>query len=138
MEKAMRNIYTLLAVLALAAGFAFAQDVPAQQSQPDQSQQQMPQTQQPSQQTPPSQGQTAMSSQDLQTAMQSAFQKDPALSNVTASVADQKIELAGTVASKADQDKAHSIAETNAGGRQVVDKIKVSGGESTPPSTPPQ
>lgn len=133
----MRNIYTLLAVLALAAGFAFAQDVPAQ-SQPDQSQQQMPQAQQPSQQTSPSQGQTGMSSQDLQTAMQSAFQKDPALSNVTANVADQKIELSGTVASKADKDKARRIAETNSGGRKVVDKIKVSGGESTSPSTPPQ
>jgi len=49
-----------------------------------------------------------------------------------------KIELAGTVASTADKDKARNIAEANAGGRKVVDNIKVSSSASSPsPTSPP-
>jgi len=48
-----------------------------------------------------------------------------------------KIELAGTVASDADKDKARSIAEANASGRKVVNNIKVSGSASSPSSTTP-
>ncbi len=134
-----RILFTLLAVLALATCLAVAQDQPAQ-SQPGQTQP-PPQTQQPSQpQQQPSagQGQTAMSSQDLQAALEKAFQKDPALSNVKVNVADDKIELSGTVPSQADKDKVRSTVEANAGSRKIVDDaLKVAGGESKPPSPPP-
>lgn len=134
-----RILFTLLAVLALATCLAVAQDQPAQ-SQPGQTQP-TPQTQQPSQpQQQPSagQGQTAMSSQELQAAFEKAFQKDPALSNVKVNVADDKIELSGTVPSQADKDKVRSTAEANAGSRKIVDDdLKVAGGESKPPTPPP-
>jgi osmotically-inducible protein OsmY len=57
------------------------------------------------------------------------------LANVTAKITDNSVELSGTVASKADKDKARSIAESNAGGRKVVDHIEVSG---RPPAAPPR
>lgn len=48
----------------------------------------------------------------------------------------EKIELAGTVASDADKDKARTIAEANAGGLKVVNKIKVNSSNTSSPSTP--
>ena len=48
-----------------------------------------------------------------------------------------KIELAGTVASEADKDKARSIAESNAAGHKVVNNIKVGSGTNSPSSTTP-
>lgn len=139
----MKKILTLAAFLALATGLVFAQATPAQQT-PDQTQQ-MPQTQQtPSaQQTPPygSQTQTQSSasgsSQTVQSQIQSAFQQQPGLSNVTVNVTDNSVELSGTVASKEDKAKARSTAESSAGGRKIVDKIKVSSGSSGT-SSPPQ
>jgi osmotically-inducible protein OsmY len=50
-------------------------------------------------------------------------------------VTDDKVELSGEVASDAEQEKARSIAEANAGRRQVENKIKikVKGGSEAPP-----
>ena len=48
-----------------------------------------------------------------------------------------KIELAGTVASDADKDKARSIAEGMAAGRKVVNNIKVNSGANSPSTTTP-
>ncbi len=143
-----RTLFSLLAVLALATGLAIAQEQPPQ-SQPGQAQpaptQPAPQTQQPpepQQQPPAHQGQTGMTSQQLQAAFQSALQKNPDLSNVKVNVTDDKIELSGTVPSQADKDKVRRTAEANADGRKIVDDdLKVSGGEkpaSPPPSAPPQ
>ena len=130
----MRNICTLLVILTLAGSCALAKGLSAQD--PSQ-QQQTPQTPQ-QQQTPPSPGQTGMTSQALQSQIQTAFHQDSALSNVTVSVTEDKIDLSGTVATKADKDKARTMAESNSGGRKVVDKIKVSGSESSPRSAPPK
>jgi len=137
----MRKIYAIMAVLTLGAGLALAQSYPAQsqpsqtqQSQPDQSQpsqqpQEMPQTQQP----PASQGQASADSQSLQSQIQKTFQEDPALSNVSVSVTDSNIVLSGTVATKADKDKARTQVESNAGTRKVIDNINVSGSQNIPP-----
>jgi osmotically-inducible protein OsmY len=75
-----------------------------------------------------------MSSNDVKTAFQRAFQKDQGLMNsgVKVSVSDDKVALSGT-ASSADKDMANQIAEANAGGRQVVDHIKVSDSNSAAP-----
>ncbi len=157
-----KTLFTLLAFLALATAFAVAQEPPAQ-SQPGQAQP-MPQSQQPSQpqqqppaaepqqqppaaepqqQAPAGQGQTGMSSDKLQAAFDSTFQKYPELSNVKAKVSDDKTELSGTVPTQADKDKVRRTAEANADGRKIVDDdLKVSGGENKPsnppPSAPPQ
>ncbi len=156
-----RTLFTLLAILALATCLAVAQDQPAQ-SQPGQTQA-APQSQQapmpPSQQAPEPQtqqapesqpqapahqGQKGMSSQQLQSAFQSTFQRYPELSNVKVKVADDKIEFSGTVPSQTDKEKVRRTAEANADGRKVVDDdLKVSGGEGKPatpppPSAPPQ
>jgi hypothetical protein len=127
-----RNIFNLAFVLALFTGFVMAQN-PGAQDRSDKSQP-MPQAQQ--QQTPetaPAQSQPQASSAGAQ--IQTALQKQPELSNVET---NDKIELAGTVASAADKDKARSIAEANAGGRKVVDNIKVSSSANSPaPTSPP-
>ncbi len=79
-----------------------------------------------------------MSSQQLQAAFDSTFQQHSELSNVKTKVSDDKIEFSGTVPTQADKDKVRRTAEAHAGGRKVVDKdLKVSGGESMPPSAPP-
>lgn len=143
-----RTLFTLLALIALATGLAIAQDQPAQnpsQSQP------MPQTQQPSQppqQPPAHQGQTGMSSQQLQAAFERTFQRYPELSDVKIKVADDKIEFSGTVPNQADKDRVHRTAEANADGRKIMDDdLKVSGNANKPlnekppmseqPRTPP-
>lgn len=80
------------------------------------------------------------SSGDVQDKIQKALQQDSSLSsaNINVSVAGNKVELNGTVASKDQKKTAKQIAESNAGGMKVVDHLKVSGSESTSPSTPPK
>jgi osmotically-inducible protein OsmY len=130
-----RNIFNLAFVLALFTGFVIAQN-PGAQDRSDKSQP-MPQAQQ--QQTPETtapQSQPQSSSPGAQ--VQAALQRQPELSNVMVNETSEKIELAGTVASAPDKDKARSIAEANAGGRKVVDRIKVSSSASSPsPTSPP-
>jgi hypothetical protein len=133
-----RNIFNLALVLALFTGFVLAQN-PGAQDRPDKSQP-TPQTQQqptpetaPAQSQPQSQSQTQSSSPGAQ--IQAALQKQPELSNVMVNETTEKIELVGTVASTADKDKARSIAEASAGGRKVVDNIKVSSSTTSSPST---
>ncbi len=134
-----KTLFALLVGLALATCLAVAQNQPAQN--PSGQTQQAPQTQppsQPQQQSPAAQGQTGMSSKDLEAAMTSAFQRYPELSDVKVKVADDKIELSGTVPSQADKDKARRAAEANADGRKVMDDdLKVAGGESKSPAEKP-
>ena len=57
------------------------------------------------------------------------------------SASGDKIELSGTVAKKEDKEKAKSVAESNAGGKKIVDKIKVSdnaGGSQGATQPPPK
>ena len=127
-----RNILAVTFVLALFTVFAMAQNPGAQ----DQSQQ-MPQTQQ---QTPQSAGQAGSSDQSVQQ-IQAALQQQPELAGVTVSVSGDKIELSGTVAKKEDKEKAKSVAESNASGKKIVDKIKVSesaGGSQGATQPPPK
>jgi len=129
-----RKFFTLFAGLVLVTCLSAAQEQPAQ-NQPVQNQpapaQTMPQAQQPPEpQAPAAPGQKGMSSQQLQTAFERTFQKYPDLSNVKVSVADDKIELSGTVPNQDAKDKLHRMAEQNADGRKVVDdKLKVGGGD---------
>jgi osmotically-inducible protein OsmY len=127
-----RNVFYLALVLALFTGFVLAQN-PGAQDRPDQPQP-TPQAQQPTPDTPaPAQSQPQSSSAGAQ--IQAALQKEPALANVMVNETSEKIELAGTVASAADKDKARSIAEANAGGRKIVNNIKVSSSNTSSPST---
>lgn len=107
-----------------------------------------PATQTPSSTSPSdpgaSAGQTSQTSgsSDVQDKIQKAIQQDASLasSNITVTVADNKVELTGMVASKDQKKTAKQIAESNAGGMKVVDHLKVSGMETSPasPSTPPK
>jgi hypothetical protein len=133
-----RNICNLALVLALFTGFVLAQNPGAQdrhdQSQPTpQAQQPTPDTQTPAQ-SQPAQSQPQANSAGAQ--IQTALQKEPALANVMVNETSEKIELAGTVASDADKDKARTIAEANARGLKVVNNIKVSSSNTSSPSTP--
>jgi hypothetical protein len=146
------SLWKLAFVVVLATGLAYAQgSYGSSQSQPQStpptSDQTSPSQQQPSSSTSGASGQTSsstssgMAAGDEQSRIQQALQQDSSLAGVSANVKGDKIELSGTVASKADKDKAKSIAESNAGGKKVVDHIKVSSSSSTSPSpsskTPP-
>ncbi len=133
-----RRFLSLLAVLALLAGLALAQQPapeqqpapqqPTQEQQPAQQQQQPAQEQQPEAQQAPSTGaQPDASGQSAESQIQKAIQQEPGLSDVTVKQSGDKIELTGTVASKADKKKAADLAKSSAGGQKIVDKIKVSG-----------
>jgi osmotically-inducible protein OsmY len=129
-----RNTLNLLAVLALLTGFALAQ-YPNTPSQQDPSQQTSQTQQRPDAQQMP-QGQSQSPTGPASQSVQSQIQQQPELSNVTVTEGSDKIELSGTVASKADKDKAKSIAESAAGGRKVKNNIKVS--ESKDTASPPK
>jgi osmotically-inducible protein OsmY len=64
---------------------------------------------------------------EIQTSIQTALQKDATLANdnIIVNVTDRQVELVGTVASAEEKDKAKRIAKANAGGRNVVDHLKV-------------
>ena len=131
-----RNVLMLLGVLALFTGFVIAQS-PGAQDRPDQS----PQTPQSRQQQPADTQQTPQSQSPTNSAGQSVqaqIQQQPELSGVTVNESSNKIELSGTVGSKADKERAKTIAESSASGRKVVNKIKVSSSNgTTSPSTQP-
>jgi len=136
-----RNVFYLALVLALFTGFVLAQN-PGAQDRPDPSQPSQspppPQAQQPTPDTQapaPAQSQPQAKTPGAQ--IQAALQKEAALSNVMVNETSDKIELAGTVASEADKDKARSIAESNAAGHKVVNNIKVGSSTNSPSSTTP-
>ncbi len=142
----MKSLCKLAFVVVLGAGLAYAQGTYGSsqsqtQSTPPSSDQTSSSQQQPSSSAS---GQTStstssgMGASDAQGRIQQALQQDSSLSGVTATAQNNKIELSGTVASKADKDKAKSIAESNAGGMKVVDHIKVSSTSASPSSNPPQ
>jgi invasion protein IalB len=136
-----RNMFYLALVLALFTGFVLAQN-PGAQDRPDPSQpSQSPPTPQAQQPTPDTQAPAPAQSQPQANTpgaqIQAALQKEAALSNVMVNETSDKIELAGTVASDADKDKARSIAEASAAGLKIVNNIKVSSNPSSPSSTTP-
>lgn len=140
------KIWNLVFVAVLALGFAFAQrsssqDRTQQPTQPEQT----PQTQG---RGSPASGQSSAPSStekgkpDVETTIQQAFQQDPQLadSTVSAYVSQDSVNLTGSVATIADRDKAIRIAEAHAGGRKVVDHIKVNADSipTSPSHVPPR
>jgi osmotically-inducible protein OsmY len=116
-----KHVHSLTLILALGAGCALAQTMPQQQQNPG-----MPQTQQsPSGQAQKAAGSTA----DVQSDIQSAFQKEPTLAsaNINVRVTGNNVELSGTVPDQAAKDKAEQIARTHSGGLTVKNNIKVAG-----------
>lgn len=75
-----------------------------------------------------------MSTQQLQAAFDRTFSHYPEqLSNVKATITDDRIELSGTVASQNDKDQLHRLAEQNADGRKVVDdNLKIGSAQPQP------
>ncbi len=145
----MNRIYQLMLVLLLGSAIAFAQapaqSTPDQSSTPDRSSTPGSQAS-PSPSSPdatptaqsPSTGDASqanpnMSSSDVKSGIQSALQQDASLSGVSVSVTDSAITLSGSTNSQADKDKAQKIASANAGTRQVVNNVKVSGSTSSSP-----
>jgi osmotically-inducible protein OsmY len=63
----------------------------------------------------------------VQSKIQAGVKAEPMLadSSITVDTTDKSIELNGTVTSKAAEDKALEIARANAGGRKVIDHLKV-------------
>jgi osmotically-inducible protein OsmY len=121
-----KYMHSLTLILALGAGCVVAQTMPRQQ-QP----QQNPGMPQP-QQTPSDQAQrTAGSTADVQSDIQSAFQKEPTLANanINVQVSGNNVELSGTVPDQATKDQAEQIARTHSGGLSVKNHIKVASGK---------
>ena len=78
----------------------------------------------PDTQAPPAQ---TISSQQVEGRILQQFREDPTLSgtNIDAKVNDSSVVLSGNAESLAQHDLAIQIAQSNAGGRRVVDRIKV-------------
>jgi osmotically-inducible protein OsmY len=78
----------------------------------------------PEEQAPPPQ---ALSSQEIQQQITSHLGSEPGLdhTNVAAHVSDSSVVLTGVVGSEEQHDLALRIAESYAGDRKLVDKIKV-------------
>lgn len=78
----------------------------------------------PDTQAPPA---NTMSSQQVEGQILQQFREEPTLSgtNIDAKVNDSSVVLSGNAESLAQHDLAIQIAQSNAGGRRVVDRIKV-------------
>ena len=78
----------------------------------------------PDTQAPPAQ---TRSSQQVEAQILQQFREEPSLSstNIDAKVNDGSVVLSGNADSLAQHDLAIQIAQSNAGGRRVVDRIKV-------------
>jgi osmotically-inducible protein OsmY len=63
----------------------------------------------------------------IQSKIQAGIKAEPMLSDssITVDTTDKSIDLTGTVTSKAAEDKALEIARANAGGRKVIDHLRV-------------
>jgi BON domain len=151
----VRNFNKLALIVVLGSGFAIAQSTPAspstapstapsstsQPSTPDQQPstapaQQLPNTDQkkPDAQTPDqnkmpqSDAAPAAATGDVQSTIQSAFQKDPTLSSANVNVvvnAGKSVELTGTVPNKDAKDSAERIAKENSGGLKIKNHLKI-------------
>jgi osmotically-inducible protein OsmY len=138
-----KSLHLLVFVLALALAYASAQSSGSSPSTSGQSTTSQPsQDQKPEAQSGSSQSgssATASSSTDVQSQIQDALKKDPALTNanITVSVTDDAVELNGTVASNDEKRAAKKVAKSYAGNRKVKDNLTVSGGGSGTKPTPP-
>ena len=119
--------------LALAfAVFAFAQQQPPTNSPPYTTTPTFPEDQAPRQQMPPdtkAPPPQALSTAQIEQHVQDVFSSEPALAgtNLAVKANDQSVTLTGTVATEGQHDLALRIAQSYAGERKVVDKIKVRG-----------
>ena len=125
----MKRHFLIAGLLALAASFAIAQNMPRQQ---DSQQSTAPQTQQPS--TADQDKSATASTGDAQSDIQAALQKDPTLagSNINVQVSGKTVQLSGTVSSKEAKADAEQIAKAHASGMTVKNHLKVVGGNPAP------
>ena len=125
----MKRHFLIAGLLALAASFAIAQNMPRQQ---DSQQSTAPQTQQPS--TADQDKSATASTGDAQSDIQAALQKDPTLagSNINVQVSGKTVQLSGTVSSKEAKADAEQIAKAHASGMTVKNHLKVAGGNPAP------
>jgi len=127
----MKSVVFASAFLLASLGFAQQQGLPPPTAPPygtpptfpegrQSPRQQMP----PDQETQPSQG---LSTAQVQQQIEQGLYSEPALANTNVSVkADERaVVLTGTVDSEKQHDLAVRIAQSFAGDRQVVDKIKI-------------
>ncbi|HEX6466582.1 MAG TPA: BON domain-containing protein [Terriglobales bacterium] len=79
-------------------------------------------------------------SADVQSRIQTALRQESSLndSSITVDTKDDSVELSGSVTSKAENQKAIDIAKANAGGRKVIDHLKIVTLQSTPQTLPPR
>lgn len=119
--------------LALAfAVFAFAQQQPPTNPPPYTTPPTFPQGQAPRQEMPPdteAPPPRALSTAQIGQQIQEMLNSEPALADTSLAVKadDQSVTLTGTVTTEAQHDLALRIAQSYAGDRKIVDKIKVRG-----------
>jgi len=126
----MKSIVFASALLLATLGFAQQQgqrqtNPPPNSTPPTFPQQQTPREQMPpDQEAPPSHG---LPTAQVQQQIQQGLNSEPALANTNVGVKtdDSSVVLTGTVDTERQHDLAVRIAQSNAGDRQVVDKIKI-------------
>ena len=126
----MKCILCGLVLLLASLGLAQQQDQPPPASPPSSTPPTFPQGQTPGQQMPPDQEAPPaerMSSTQVQQQIAQHLNAEPALTSTHVGVKtdDQSVVLTGTVDTRGQHDLAMRIAQSYAGDRQIVDKIKV-------------
>lgn len=79
----------------------------------------------------------ASSSEAVKSQIETKLRAEPSFNadNIRVTVTEDEVELAGTVPTNSDRDTAVRIAQQNATGRRVSDRLVVSSGEMNPTST---
>jgi len=141
-----KTVYLLVFVLALALAYAASQtsgssQAPTQSQPPSTTNQTAPSTTVPTGTTPttpevqtgPSTTSTPTTGGELQGQIQNALKNEPTLANdtINVSVADNEIDLGGTVATGKEKLTAKRIVQSFAGNRKVKDHLTVGGQENT-------
>jgi hypothetical protein len=123
----MKNALLLFTLLLANLSFAQQQSQPPPNGPPQTTPPTFPREERPQDQMPPDQPAQPLSTAQVQEQIQQGLNSEPALSNtkVTAKTSDDTVVLSGTVESESQHELALHIAQSHAGDRTIVDKIKV-------------
>jgi len=123
----MKNALLLFTLLVANLSFAQQQSQPPPHGPPQTTPPTFPRGERPQDQMPPDQPAQPLSTAQVQEQIQQGLNSEPALSNTKISVktSDDTVVLRGTVESESQHELAFHIAQSHAGDRRIVDKIKV-------------
>jgi len=123
----MKSVLLASALLLSSFSFAQQQGQPPPNGPPQTTPPTFPRTERPQDRMPPDQQAQPLSTAQVQEQIQQGLNSEPALSNTKVSVktSENSVVLGGTVESEKQHEMVLRIAQSYAGDRKIVDKIKV-------------